>query len=77
MKYFAGAREAVGAAAERVTLAEGATVADAVRGLVARHPTLGGALPTLRFALGAAFVPADAALHDGAVLALIPPVGGG
>ena len=77
IRYFAAAREATGIAGEHLQIAPGATVADVRDQLVARHPALGDVLPTLRFALDEAFAGADAAVADGAVLALIPPVGGG
>ena len=77
IRYFAAAREATGVAAERLPLPAGSTVAAARDALLARHPALAGPLPTLRFALDEAFAGPETALHDGAVLALIPPVGGG
>ncbi len=77
IRYFAAAREATGIAAERLPVAAGSTIADVRTALLARHPALAGPLPTLRFALDEAFAGETAPLHDGAVLALIPPVGGG
>ena len=77
IRYFAAAREATGIGQEHLEVPEGSRVADVQALLLARHPTLAGPLPTLRFALDEAFASADAPVADGAVLALIPPVGGG
>ena len=77
IRYFAAAREATGVGTERVRVADGATVADVRDQLVARHPALAEALPGLRFAVDEAFAGEDTPVADGAVLALIPPVGGG
>ncbi|MDA1194024.1 MAG: MoaD/ThiS family protein [Planctomycetota bacterium] len=75
--YFASAREATRTAQESLDVPTGATVADVARTLAVRHPDLAGALPTLRFALDEAFVGPATPVAAGAVLALIPPVGGG
>ena len=77
IRYFAAAREAAGTASETVTADEGATVETLFAALVTAHPELADATSGLRFAIGDAFVPSTTPLHDGATLALIPPVGGG
>ena len=77
VRYFAGAREAAGREAETIELEPGSVVADLLRAATARHPALGDLSESLRFALGEEFAPRDAALEDGALVAFIPPVGGG
>lgn len=53
------------------------TIRDLRGWLVARTPSLGKRLDTVRFAIDEAFEDDDAALHEGATVALIPPVAGG
>jgi sulfur-carrier protein len=73
--YFASLRDAAGCSGERVDTAA-ATVGALYSELRARH---GFALAPerLRAAMDGAFVPWDAALHDGAEVAFLPPVSGG
>ena len=75
--HFASAREAAGCASETIDLPDGATVADAKDALSKRHPRLGPAWGSIRFALGERFAAAEETLEGGDVLALIPPVSGG
>jgi molybdopterin synthase sulfur carrier subunit len=77
VRYFAAAREAAGRSAESVDLAGDGTVAALLAHLCERHPALRERAPSLRFAVDEAFVGLDARLRDDAVVALIPPVGGG
>ena len=77
VRYFAGAREAVGHEEEPLVLADGSSVASLLEALLRLHPALSPVAPTMRFALDERFVPPEAALTEGAVVALIPPVGGG
>lgn len=77
VRYFAAAREAVGKTSEPVELADDGTVGTLIAELTRRYPALAAASASLRFALDEAFVGPDAALRDGAEIALIPPVGGG
>ena len=74
---FASAREATGTGAHETVLAEGATIQSLADHLVSTFPALAEVLPTLRFAVGVTFCDAAHVLHDGATVALIPPVGGG
>ncbi len=62
IRYFAAAREAVGH--ESAALCE-------------QHPDLRGPAASMRVALDERFAAEDDRLHEGAVVALIPPVGGG
>ncbi len=76
--YFAAVRELVGRSEEDVTLGEEVrTIRDLRQWLAARNPALGARLGSVRFALDEEFVDDAAALHEGAVVALIPPVAGG
>ena len=77
IRYFAAAREATGVGEEVVDLPAACTVADVRDHLLARHPALAGALPGLRFAVDEAFASTGDPVSEGAVVALIPPVGGG
>jgi molybdopterin converting factor subunit 1 len=77
VRYFAGAREAAGREAETLALDAGSVVADVLRLAVGRHPALAELADSLRFALGEAFVAPEAPLYDEALVAFIPPVGGG
>jgi molybdopterin converting factor subunit 1 len=75
--YFAGAREAAGRPSERVEVPDGTTVATLRGELSRRHPSLAAAWPTTRVAIGERFAAESAALAEGDVVALIPPVSGG
>ena len=77
IRYFAAAREATGIASETLALEAGTTVVDLAALLAERHAALADVLPTLRFAQDEAFADGADAVRDGAVVALIPPVGGG
>lgn len=75
--YFASLRELAGVPSEALELPAGATIADAVEVLRARHPALPPMTGAFRLALNQAFArPADP-LADGDELALLPPVSGG
>jgi molybdopterin synthase catalytic subunit len=74
--YFAGARDAAGRARE--TFPEPpATVGALRRALAAAHPKLGPVLARSRIAVDQEFAPDEAALRDGAEVAIVPPVSGG
>ena len=75
--YFAAARERAGLSRETLEVPAGTRVADVLKQLSARHPTLAPLLPHLRVALNQEFVDAAEAVPEGAELALIPPVAGG
>lgn len=77
IRYFAAAREAAGRESESVAIADGSTIAALIATLCERHPDLRGPASSLRVALDERFAGADDRLHEGAVVALIPPVGGG
>jgi len=74
--YFAGARDAAGAARE--TLADPpATVGALRRVLAATHPRLAPVLARSRIAVEQEFADDDVPLRDGAEVAVVPPVSGG
>ncbi len=75
--YFAVFRERIGSDGERLELADGATVATAIDALAARHEAIATLRGRFRVAVDQDFVADDHVLHDGAELALIPPVAGG
>jgi len=75
--YWGGIRAQTGCAKEEITLAAGATVADAAATIGERHKALQAHFGSVRWALDLEFVDDDTALVDGAELALIPPVQGG
>jgi len=75
--YFAHARERAGRSDEVVTCDDGATVADLVAQLGARHPRLAPLLPYVRVAVDGVYATGETPLADGAEVALIPPVSGG
>jgi molybdopterin converting factor subunit 1 len=77
VKLFAVLRDKAGVAELRLELREGARVADAVEGLLVRHPELGAFAKRVAFAVNLSRVDAATVLKDGDELALLPPVSGG
>ena len=75
--YFAHVRERTGVARETLQLDPGATVAEAVRAIVDRHPEVEPLLPSVRFALNGEFVDGSAVVPPGSEVVLIPPISGG
>lgn len=74
--YFAQLRDVLGNC-ETLTLDGEATVADVVARLRLRPQWRGVAGIPLRFAVNEIVVSEDTPLHDGDVVALLPPVSGG
>ena len=74
--YFAAARERAGTAQETLEWG-GGPVRELLEALAARHPDLRALLPHLRVAVNQDFTTLDAAVPDGAEVALVPPVAGG
>lgn len=77
LRLFAVYRERVGTDCIEVTLAEGATVDDALRCLAESHPATVPLLPTTMVAVNQSYVERDHVLQAGDEVALIPPVSGG
>lgn len=78
--YFAWVRERIGLDGESRTLPGVVTVTDVLEALRDLGAGYGHAFEQperLRFALDQDFVGADAAVHEGAELAIFPPVTGG
>jgi len=75
--FFAQAREHAGRARGTLNLPAGSKVADALKALEREHPGLGAMRQHLAVAVDQKLVKDDAALKDGAELALLPPVSGG
>lgn len=79
VRLFAILRERAGRETIEIELAEGATVAEAMRALGAASEPLGAALEAMPvvMAVNRSYADADARLAAGDELALIPPVSGG
>jgi molybdopterin synthase catalytic subunit len=79
VRLFAVLRERAGRDILEIEVAEGATVAEALRALAAENEALGEALEAMPvvMAVNRSYVSEDATLSPGDELALIPPVSGG
>ncbi len=75
--FFAQARERAGCAATALALPAGSTVADALAALARTHEALAPLWPHLATAVDGTLTRPTTLLHDGAELALLPPVSGG
>jgi molybdopterin synthase catalytic subunit len=74
---FARARELAACEATELELGPDARLRDAVEALARAAPALAKYLPNCRFAIDEEFQDLDAALADGARVAVVPPVSGG
>lgn len=74
---FATAAEALGASANELELARGASVGALRAALVARWPALAPRLGTLAIAVDGELAKDDRVLAEGCEVALLPPVSGG
>jgi molybdopterin converting factor subunit 1 len=78
MLYFAVIRELVGQSEATLTLpADVTTVGELAAHLEHLVPALGGRLGAVRWAQNEELVPLSSPLHEGDVIAIIPPVAGG
>ncbi len=78
VEYYGVLEDVCGTRSEEVLFdAPSATVSDAMSRLIRRHEGLGNHCKHVAFALDDELSRDDAALRDGAVLALLPPVSGG
>lgn len=75
--FFAGQRDITGSTSLVVQLAPPACVGDLWQELVRRHPRLAPFGASMLFAVDHEFATRETPLHDGAEVALIPPVSGG
>jgi len=74
---FATAADALGGGEREVELPAGSTLADLRQALDREHPGLAALWPRLALAVDGRLARPDAALADGAEVALLPPVSGG
>ncbi len=74
---FASLRDAIGERHLSLEMDEGATVADVKHRLAVDYPRVEPMLATVVCAIDDDYVSLEAPLHDGAEVALIPPVSGG
>jgi molybdopterin synthase catalytic subunit/molybdopterin converting factor small subunit len=77
LRLFAGLHDLVGARDIVIEMPDGSRVSDLKSRLADEYPVVRPLLTTLVFAIDDEFIPLDEALHDGAEVALIPPVSGG
>jgi MoaE-MoaD fusion protein len=77
LQLYASIREAVGRRDVDLEVADGATLTELKEQIGAEFPSLQPMLKTVVFAIDDEYVPFEEKLHDGAVVALIPPVSGG
>jgi len=76
--YFAAVRDLVPQAEENVDApAAVVTVRDFTAWIATHHPALDGRMASVRIARNEMFAQGGDVLHEGDVLALIPPVAGG
>ncbi len=74
---FAVAREAAQADSIVINVTEGARAGDVLEALGQQIPGIAGLIPSCRLAVDSEYVGAEAAVHPGSEVALIPPVSGG
>ncbi len=77
VKFFGPAADYVGAGEAEYGLAEPATVASLAELIFARHPKMGEAKKSIRFAVNEEYADLETPLGDGDEVAVIPPVAGG
>jgi hypothetical protein len=77
VRLFAQARERVGSGQAHLELPEGSRVEAALVALEGVYPALAELRPHLAHAIDGRLVRAEALLHDGCELSLLPPVSGG
>ena len=75
--YFSLVKRITGTAGESVELQDGARVDDLIARLAERHPGLRQLLASLLVTRNEEWCERDAALADGDVVGLMPPVSGG
>ena len=75
--FFAQARERAGGERATLELPEGSRVSDAVAAIRRTTPALDALWPHLAVAVDGVLVSPEAALREGAEVALLPPVSGG
>ena len=77
VKFFAAPREALDQGEIAVEVPKGTTVEELLRLLEEKYPVLRSYVRFLSVAVNRAYVGMGTELHDGDVVACLPPVGGG
>jgi molybdopterin converting factor subunit 1 len=77
LQLFASLREIVGQKNVDLDIREGSTVEELKERLAVQFPALGPIMKTIACAIDDEYVAVDQVLHEGAAVALIPPVSGG
>lgn len=77
VKFFAAPREALDTDEMDVDIPAGSTVKDLIDLLTEKYPVLESYTRFLSVAVNRAYVGRQTELHDGDVVACLPPVGGG
>lgn len=75
--FFGILRDVVGRERDTVSLADSATVGDLVEEYAGRIASLRNLMPSIAVSLNQEYASAEAELHDGDEVALLPPVSGG
>jgi molybdopterin synthase catalytic subunit/molybdopterin converting factor small subunit len=75
--FFGMLKDIAGGGEQRLTLAEGARLADALARCEQQWPKLGDYLAATAIAINQEFAPVESRLKDGDEIALLPPVSGG
>ena len=77
VQFWSYFKDLAGCAEASVTLSDGASIADLLRDVYARHPKLAAAEKSTLIAVGVDYQPRDYQLEDGDEVSLFPPVQGG
>ena len=75
--YFGTARDAAGRGEEQISFSKAASVRDLLTAAEGKHEGLSRIRKAVRVAINEEIVEAGAHLHDGDVVAILPPVAGG
>ena len=75
--YFSRIRESVGTSAETFDVGDGATIGEAITQVFARHPAIADHDASMLVTKNEEWSDRAAALSDGDVIGLMPPVSGG
>ena len=75
--FFGHWRDRAGTGSLSLSLADGASVADAARALAERNPKLGEILTKVRVAVGEEFATPETVLKQSDEIAFLPPMSGG
>ena len=77
VKFFAAPREAMGTGEMDMEIPVGTTVEELIGILTEEHPVLRSYTRFINVAVNRAYVGMQTVLHEGDVVACLPPVGGG